>query len=177
MASISAISVAEESSQPGELPEDLPYKFPPPGKTSEFDILTLNIVTDVVIIIAGDVAPTQAEEPVIDIGAKDIPVESSTEKVLIVKHVNKVIKHEAITVPNPDASVAISEMRQLLTQPAPALLAGTSVPPSTAKSVSIAIVETGSGSTPLVPTPAMDILEELSPQMVRQFFNHDEVVH
>ena len=53
-------------------------------------------------------------------------------------------------------------MKQPLTQPALALLGGTGVPSLTSKSVSIAIVETGSESTPLVPTPAMDILEELS---------------
>ena len=42
--------------------------------------------------------------------------------------------------------------------------------PSTFNRVSIAVVETGSESTPPVPTPAMDILEGLSLQMVRQFF-------
>ena len=56
-----------------------------------------------------------------DIGAKDIPVEASIEKVLIVETVLKVATQEAITVPNFEASVAISEMRQFLTQPAPAL--------------------------------------------------------
>ena len=85
-----------------------------------------------------------------DIGAKDTPVEASTEKVLTVELVLKIAIQEAMTVPNPEASVAISEMRQLLTQPAPALLGGISVPPSTAESVSIVIVKTGSGSTPLI---------------------------
>jgi len=42
--------------------------------------------------------------------------------------------------------------------------------PLTSDRVSITIVETGSGSAPLVSTPAMYILEELSLQMVRQFF-------
>jgi len=46
----------------------------------------------------------------------------------------------------------------------------TSVPPSTAESVSIENVETRLGSTTSVPTPAMNILEELSLQMVKQFF-------
>jgi len=42
--------------------------------------------------------------------------------------------------------------------------------PPTSNRVSIAIVETRSGSVPPVSTPAMDILEKLSLQMVRQFF-------
>jgi len=150
VASISAISVAEDSSQLGELQKNLSSTSPQPGKTSKFDIFTLSIVTDIVIMTTGDAVPTQAEEPIMDIGAKDTPVEASTEKVLTMELVLKVATREAITVPNPEASVAISEMRQLLTQPAPALLGGISVPPSTAESVSIVIVKTGSGSTPLI---------------------------
>jgi len=42
--------------------------------------------------------------------------------------------------------------------------------PSTFDRVSSTVVEIGSGSIPPVPTPAMDILEELSLQIVRQFF-------
>ena len=41
---------------------------------------------------------------------------------------------------------------------------------STSDRISIAVVETGSGSTLPVLTLAMDILEELSLQMVKQFF-------
>ena len=107
--------MAEESSQLGELPKDMPSTSPQPGKTSKFDTFTLSIVTDIVVMTTGDAVPTQAEEPIMDIGAKDIPIEASTEKVLAVEPVLKVTTHEAITVPNPDASVVISEMRQLLT--------------------------------------------------------------
>ena len=85
-------------------------------------------------------------------------------------HLLKITTQEAITVPNPEASVAISEMKQFLTQPAPTLLGGTSVPSSTSERVSIAIVETRSGSIPSLPPPTTDILEELSLQMVKQFF-------
>ena len=46
-----------------------------------------------------------------DISAKDIPVEASIEKVLILETVLKVATQKAITVPNFEASVAISEMR------------------------------------------------------------------
>ena len=112
VASISATSVAEKSSQQGELPKAM---SPQPGKTSEFDTLTLSIFTDIVVMTTGDAAPTQAEEPVIDIGATDTSVEASTEKVLVMEHVPKVATQEAIIVPNPESPMAIFEMRQLLT--------------------------------------------------------------
>ena len=96
-------------------------------------------------------------------GAKDIHVEVSTEKVLTVEPVLK----EIITDPDPKVPVVTSEMRQLLTQPAPALLGGTSVPPSTFESISIEIIETGLGCTPLVLIPTMDIQEEFTLQMVK----------
>jgi len=66
---------------------------------------------------AGDGAPTQAEEPIIDIDAKDISVEASTKKVLTMKPVLKVATQEAITVPNPEAFVVTSKMRQLFVGP------------------------------------------------------------
>ena len=52
----------------------------------------------------------------------------------------------------------------------PLMDTGVEAIPPTSDHVSIAIIETRSGGTPLVPTPAMDTLEELSLQMVRQFF-------
>jgi len=97
---VSTISVAEESSQPGELQEDLSSRSPQPYKISEFDILTLSIVTAIIIMTTGDAAPTQAEKPIMDIGANDIPVEASTEKVLTMEPVLKVAIQEAITVHN-----------------------------------------------------------------------------
>ena len=78
VASINTTSVAEESSQLGELPEDLPSTSPQPSKTSEFNTLTLSIVTDIIIMTVDDDALTQAEEPVMDIGVKKILVEAST---------------------------------------------------------------------------------------------------
>ena len=82
--------MAEESSQPGELPGDFPSTSPQPGKILEFDILILNMVTDIVVMTAGDLASAQAEEPIMDTGTKDIPVEVSTEKVLNVEPFLKV---------------------------------------------------------------------------------------
>jgi len=66
-----------------------------------------------------------------DTGARDIPVEASTEKVLTVESIIKVATQKTITVLNPEVLVVTSEMRQLLTQLAPTLLGGTSAPPST----------------------------------------------
>jgi len=85
-----------------------------------------------------------------------------------VEPVLEVDTQESITVPDPEAPVVTSEMRQLLTQLASILLGGTSAPPSTSESTSVTIIETGSKSAPLVLTPAMDILKELTLQMVEQ---------
>jgi len=60
---------------------------------------------------AGDVASAQAEELIIDTGAKDIPVEASTEKALTVEPVLEVVTQEATTVPDSEAPVVTSEMR------------------------------------------------------------------
>ena len=124
VASISTTSVAEESSQPIELPEDLSSTSRQPGKTSGFDNLTLGIVTDIVVMATYDIALTQAEEPIMGTGVEDIPVDVSTGKVLIVEPVLEVTIHEIITAPNPKASVMTSEMRQLLTHLAPAFWEG-----------------------------------------------------
>ena len=169
-ASVSIISVAEESSQPGDLPEDLPSPASQPSKILEFDILTLSIVAEIIIMIASDVAPAQAEELIIDTSAKDIPVEASAEKALTVKPILEAATQEAITIFDPEALVVTSEMRQLLTQVAPIFLGGTSAPALTSESISIMNVETGLGSAHPVLTPAMNILEELTLQMVEQFF-------
>ena len=67
-----------------------------PDKTSEFDILTLSIVTDIVVMTAGDVAPTQTEERIMDISANDIPVMVSTEKVLTLESAIKATTQEVI---------------------------------------------------------------------------------
>ena len=107
--------MVEEVSQPGELPEDLPSMSPHPGKTSEFDILTLSIITDIIVMTVGDAAPTQEEERIMDVSAKDIPVVVSKEKVLTLESVIKAATQEVILVSNPEAPMAISEMRQLLT--------------------------------------------------------------
>jgi len=83
---------------------------------------------------AGDAALTQVEKSIMDISAKDIPIETLTEKILAVEPVLKIATKEAITVSNPEANleapVVTSEMRQLLTQLAPILLGGTSAPSS-----------------------------------------------
>ena len=87
---------------------------PRPGKTSVFSNLHLGVVPDIVVLVVGDIAPTQIEKPLMDTGV--------------------------------EAILPISDR------------------------VSVAIVETGSGSTPPILTPDMDILEDLSLQIVRKFF-------
>jgi len=64
VAPISTTFVAEESSQSGELLEDLPSTSLQSGKISEFGILTLSTIADIIVMIADDIAPTQAEKPI-----------------------------------------------------------------------------------------------------------------
>jgi len=119
-------------------------------------------------MIVGDVALAQVEQPIIDTGAKDISVETSTKKAFTVKPTLKYAIQEAITVPNPEAPLVTSKMRQLLTQLTPR---DTSAPSSALESTHVTVVETGSGSAPAATTTStMDILEELTLQMIEQFF-------
>ena len=122
VASISTTSVAEESFHPGELPVDLPSTSLQPGKISEFGILTLGIAADIIVITTDDIALNQAKESITGTNAKDIPVEVSTERILIVEPVLKVATQEIIIVSNSKDPVVTSEMRQLSTHPASALL-------------------------------------------------------
>ena len=114
VAAVSTTSATKESSQPGELLKGLPPMSPQLGKLSAFNNLPLSVVADIIVMVVGDIAPTQTDEPIIGTGVENIP--------------------------------------------------------STSDRVSITIVETRSGSAPPIPTLAMDILEELSLQMVRKFF-------
>ena len=53
--------MAEESSQPRELLEDLPSTSPQPDKISAFDNLPLGVVANILVIVVGDIVPTQVE--------------------------------------------------------------------------------------------------------------------
>ena len=61
-------------------------------------------------------------------------------------------------------------MRDLMVQLAPVLLGGTSAPPPPYEGTTTTIVETRSGSALPVLAPFTDIMEELTLQIVRQFF-------
>ena len=114
VAAVGTTSAAEESSQQGESPKGLPPMSPQLCKISAFNNLSLGVVSDIIVMIVGDIVATQADEPLIGTGVENIP--------------------------------------------------------STSDRVSITIIETRLGSALPVPTPAIDILEELSLQMVRYFF-------
>jgi len=87
---VKTTSVARESSQPRDLPEDLPSPTPQLGKIPKFDILTLSFVTNTVVMTACGVAPAQSEEPIIDTSTKDILIEASTEKALTLEPIFEV---------------------------------------------------------------------------------------
>jgi len=78
-------------------------------------------------------------------------------------------RQEALTVQNFEAPLVTSKMRPLLTQ----LTSGeTSVSPSALESTPITVMETGSRSVPTAKaTTTLDILEELTLQMIGQFFD------
>jgi len=65
------------------------------------------------MIAVDDLIPTRVKEPTIGASVEDIPVG---------------VSNEIIIAPNFESLAVTSEMRQPLTQPAPALLGGTSVP-------------------------------------------------
>jgi len=123
-----------------------------------------------VVIFVGDTVATQVEEPITSTSAEDSFVQAPAEKTLAVKSVLEIVTLEAITVSTPEAAVVTSEMRQFLTELAPVLLGGMSAPPSTFKSTTTSIVETGLGSALTVSSLVIDILEELTLQMIEQFF-------
>ena len=87
----------------------------------------------------------------------------------MVKSALEIVTQEAIIVPTPEAPVVTLKMRQLLTELALVLVAGMSAPPSTSVSTTISIMEAGSASASMVPSPAIDILKELTLQMIEQF--------
>ena len=61
-------------------------------------------------------------------------------------------------------------MRQLTVQLVPVLVGETNASPLPYESNITTIVKTGSGSAPPAPTLVMDIVEELTLQIVEQFF-------
>jgi len=92
-----------------------------------------------------------------------IPVQA--EKLIL-----KVATQEATAISTSETHVVTSEMRELMVHLAPILLGETNVPPPPYERTTTTTVETGSGSALQVPTPVTDIMEELTLQIVGQFF-------
>ena len=78
VAAVGATSVAEESSQAGELLECLPLCLPNNN-------LLICVVADIVVIFVGDIAPTQIEEPLMGIGVGNIPSTSNHFSITIIE--------------------------------------------------------------------------------------------
>ena len=62
-----------------------------------------------VVMIVGDTALAQAEEPIRSTSVKDSSIQALVEKTLTVKSALEVVTQEAITVLTPEASVVTSE--------------------------------------------------------------------
>ena len=82
---VGATSGAEESSQPGELLEGLPLISPQPDKIAAFNNLSLGVIPNIIVLVVGDIAPTQIEEPLPDTSVEAIPSTSDCVSIAIVE--------------------------------------------------------------------------------------------
>ena len=82
----------------------------------------------------------------------------------------KIASQKITTISTSETLVVTSEMRELMVQLTPILLGETNALPPPHESTTTTTVETGSGSALQVPTPVTDIMEELTLQIVGQFF-------
>jgi len=76
--------MAEEASQPGELLEGLPFMSLQPGTISAFNNLPFGVVADIVVMVVGDITPTQTEEPLMGTGVENMPSTYDCASVTIV---------------------------------------------------------------------------------------------
>jgi len=82
----------------------------------------------------------------------------------------KIASQKVTTISTSKTLVVTSEMRELMVQLAPVLLGGMNAPPPPYESTTTIIVKIESGSALPVPPPVTDIMEELTLQIVGQFF-------
>ena len=121
-------------------------------------------------MIAGDTVLVQAEKSTISASTWEHFTQVSTDRAPIMKSTLEVATQEATTISTSEAFVVTSEMRQLTVQLVPVRLGETNASPLLYESNIATIVKTGSGSAPPAPTLVMDIVEELTLQIVGQFF-------
>ena len=126
-------------------------------------------------MIAGDTVPVQAEEPIVSASTEEYFIQVPTDRALVVKPTLGVATQEAATISTSEALVVTSEMRQLMVQLAPVLLGETSASPPPSESTITTIVETRGSALP-ASAPVIDIMEELTLQIIEQFL-WDEVLH
>jgi len=94
---------------------------------------------------AGDIVPVQAEESILELATQ-----------------------ETLTIPTSETLVVTLEMRELMVKLALILLREMNAPPPPYESTTTTVAETESALQ--VPTPVIDIMDELTLQIVGQFF-------
>ena len=121
-------------------------------------------------MIVGDTVPIQTEESIISASTGEHFTQVSMDRAPMVKSTLEVATQEATIIPTSETLVVTLEIRQLMVQLAPVLRGEMSALSPLYESTISAIVETRSRSTPPAPTPVTDIMEELTLQIVGQFF-------
>ena len=85
------------------------------GKIQELLILSIlvhRVVTNTILIVAGDVSPTRTEEPITDIGVEDNSLKAPARKAFAEKLVLEVATtHDIVIALTPKAPIVTSEMR------------------------------------------------------------------
>ena len=82
----------------------------------------------------------------------------------------EIVTQEAVKILTSKILKVISKMRELMVQIAPVLFGGTSAPPPPCESITTTIMGTESSSASPVLMPATNSMEELTLQIVGQFF-------
>jgi len=121
-------------------------------------------------MITGDTIPIQAEESTISARAEEHFTQFSTDSAPLVKSTLDIATQEATTILTSEALIVTSEMRKLIVQLVPVLLGKMNTLPPLYEGTITTIMKTGSGSALPVPTVVTDIMEELTLQIVEQFF-------
>jgi len=133
--------------------------------------MILQVAANTVVVVTRDLLVAQTIAPIVSTSAEEGSAAASVGETFVVHPTLEVATtQDVIRTSVSETPIVTSEMRQLLTQLAFVFLGGTSVPPLTSESTFVTIVETGSGSAPQALTPTIDILEELTLQMIDQFF-------
>ena len=138
---------------------------------SRYPLFLVLSLTLLVKMIVGDAILVQ-EEPIISASTEEHSIQVPVDRAFMVQSTLEVTTLKATIISSSKALVVTLEMRQLMVQLVPVLLGETSTSHPPYERTITTIEEIGSGSAPPAPAPApiIDIMEELTLQIVEQFF-------